>query len=102
MKALDSIQNEEFKEKILNDYCKSSGEEETEIDVNSFLDFLIDINMLPNRHRFQYLVIKKYQVLKDKGVRKTDAVYQLADEFDVHENTIWNIFKHSKIILFEK
>lgn len=102
MKALDSIQNEEFKEKILKDYYKFLGQEETEIDIHSFLDFLIDVNILPNRHRFQYLVIKKYQVLKDKGVRKTDAVYQLADEFDVHENTIWNIFKHNKLFLFEK
>lgn len=99
MKALNPIQNEEFKTRILKDYLRFSEQQEKEVDINLFLDFLIEMNMLPNRNRFRYLILKKCQALKNKGVRKTDAVYQLADEFDVHENTVWNILKYNKNFL---
>lgn len=101
MKTLNYEQKEAFEKELLRDFVVHCEKQNIKKSVPNFLNFILRINLLSDRHRFHYLLLKKYKCLMKNGqYKKTDVVFQLADYFGVHENTVWNILKKPLIVNF--
>lgn len=67
-------------------------------ELDDVLDFLMENNFFSEASIKRYTVKKKYKSLDDKGttISKMKTIKDIAINYEIHENTVWNILKNTQ------
>lgn len=88
------MKNQLFKTQILKEFKTWCVKQKVPESIDAFIHFALDKQLFKDKAILHTAIRCKYgQVLKQNNGRKNNTVYQLADLFEVHENTVWNALK---------
>lgn len=64
----------------------------------NFLDFMLSYGMISEVTIRHYVLLQEYNMLQaqDLGKNKTERVQLLAQKYEIHPNTVWNVLKDHK------
>ncbi len=86
---LDNFQ--EYLCKSYETYCERHDEE---IDIEGFINFLIDRELIPNTNINRYTIQKEFERLfPTQDYHKTNTVELISDKYNISQRTVWNILK---------
>lgn len=83
---------------IVKDFLASIESEDSDTStMNNFICFLCKKNIIKDKVLCKYLIIRSFENLYPKNkYHKTNTVFELAELFGLHENTIWATLKYNE------
>ncbi|WNJ16475.1 hypothetical protein [Pontibacter sp. G13] len=80
---------------LLANYPSDSQKVQRPESLEEFVNYLLEIRLISEQNVRHYLVLHEYRSLRaERAYRnKSQTIRAMAENFSLHENTIWNILK---------
>jgi len=83
-----------FQEYLCNSYETYCQKHDEDIDIEGFVNFLIDRELIPNTNINRFTIQKEFERLfPTQGYHKTNTVELISDKYNISQRTVWNILK---------
>ncbi|MEO1415629.1 MAG: hypothetical protein AAFW00_10135 [Bacteroidota bacterium] len=86
-----------FLKHITRDYIEKNGITNIQdaVEVVNVIQYAVKGNLIPKKVRRHYTIVKEFERMSQEHttLSKTKIIKCMAENLDVHENTIWNVLK---------